>query len=488
MKKLLCLLLCLLLTAGVLVACASNDTDKEAGSGTESTTGNNDDNKDDDNKDDDDDDNGVVAQKSFLYGLSMEGIVLSELDEQGRLINLWELEMDTLEPYSYRGQKSEPTFSFVYGEDGKLTEISELPVIYDAQGNTTLGEGEDGMAATIEYHPNGSVKSMIVSESDESMTMNVVYGFDAQGRPEQAGMEMIVGETTRSMSASCVYEEGKATLTGKEDDTVEGIITLEFNENGKPTKAIVTEEEDEEGEEMSWTWDGDLLTCYTDSYQMGAEGAAPTTYIRKTLHTYDENGNRIKTEVKENDELTGYTTFEYDEDGRLVEAITYDEDDEETECVFYEYDEDGTLLTVTEESEWRTVTYDGEGRRLYSETAYERHVMGTLIGYEVFIYENVYDVDENAPYAYYEKETINLCDLDMEVTEAGETKVTFYSEDDEEVDETTGESLNDREARLDSWGNYMDPESNEIYYFQKYLNEDGTLYYYTAAGVKTNVE
>lgn len=488
MKKLLCLLLCLLLTAGVLVACASNDTDKEAGSGTESTTGNNDDNKDDDNKDDDDDDNGVVAQKSFLYGLSMEGIVLSELDEQGRLINLWELEMDTLEPYSYRGQKSEPTFSFVYGEDGKLTEISELPVIYDAQGNTTLGEGEDGMAATIEYHPNGSVKSMIVSESDESMTMNVVYGFDAQGRPEQAGMEMIVGETTRSMSASCVYEEGKATLTGKEDDTVEGIITLEFNENGKPTKVIVLEEEDEEGEEMSWTWDGDLLTCYTESYQRGIEGAAPTTYIRKTLHTYDENGNRIKTEVKENDELTGYTTFEYDEDGRLVEAITYDEDDEETECVFYEYDEDGTLLTVTEESEWRTVTYDGEGRRLYSETAYERHVMGTLIGYEVFIYENVYDVDENAPYAYYEKETINLCDLDMEVTEAGETKVTFYSEDDEEVDETTGESLNDREARLDSWGNYMDPESNEIYYFQKYLNEDGTLYYYTAAGVKTNVE
>lgn len=488
MKKLLCLLLCLLLTAGVLVACASNDTDKEAGSGTESTTGNNDDNKDDDNKDDDDDDNGVVAQKSFLYGLSMEGIVLSELDEQGRLINLWELEMDTLEPYSYRGQKSEPTFSFVYGEDGKLTEISELPVIYDAQGNTTLGEGEDGMAATVEYHPNGSVKSMIVSESDESMTMNVVYGFDAQGRPEQAGMEMIVGETTRSMSASCVYEEGKATLTGKEDDTVEGIITLEFNENGKPTKVIVLEEEDEEGEEMSWTWDGDLLTCYTESYQRGIEGAAPTTYIRKTLHTYDENGNRIKTEVKENDELTGYTTFEYDEDGRLVEAITYDEDDEETECVFYEYDEDGTLLTVTEESEWRTVTYDGEGRRLYSETAYERHVMDVLIGYEVYIYENVYDVDENAPYAYYEKETINLCDLDMEVTEAGETKVTFYSEDDEEVDETTGESLNDREARLDSWGNYMDPESNEIYYFQKYLNEDGTLYYYTAAGVKTNVE
>lgn len=488
MKKLLCLLLCLLLTAGVLVACASNDTDKEAGSGTESTTGNNDDNKDDDNKDDDDDDNGVVAQKSFLYGLSMEGIALIELDEQGRLINLWDLEMDTLEPYSYRGQKSDPTFSFVYGEDGKLTEISELPVIYDAQGNTTLGEGEDGMAATIEYHPNGSVKSMIVSVSDESMTMNVVYGFDAQGRFDQVGMEMIVGETTRSMSASCVYEEGKATLTVKEDDTVEGIITLEFNENGKPTKAIVTEEEDEEGEEMSWTWDGDLLTCYTDSYQMGAEGAAPTTYIRKTLHTYDENGNRIKTEVKENDELTGYTTFEYDEDGRLVEAITYDEDDEETECVFYEYDEDGTLLTVTEESEWRTVTYDGEGRRLYSETAYERHVMGTLIGYEVYIYENVYDVDENAPYAYYEKETINLCDLDMEVTEAGETKVTFYSEDDEEVDETTGESLNDREARLDSWGNYMDPESNEIYYFQKYLNEDGTLYYYTAAGVKTNVE
>lgn len=488
MKKLLCLLLCLLLTAGVLVACASNDTDKEAGSGTESTTGNNDDNKDDDNKDDDDDDNGVVAQKSFLYGLSMEGIALIELDEQGRLINLWDLEMDTLEPYSYRGQKSDPTFSFVYGEDGKLTEISELPVIYDAQGNTTLGEGEDGMAATIEYHPNGSVKSMIVSVSDESMTMNVVYGFDAQGRPEQVGMEMIVGETTRSMSASCVYEEGKATLTGKEDDTVEGIITLEFNENGKPTKVIVLEEEDEEGEEMSWTWDGDLLTCYTESYQRGIEGAAPTTYIRKTLHTYDENGNRIKTEVKENDELTGYTTFEYDEDGRLVEAITYDEDDEETECVFYEYDEDGTLLTVTEESEWRTVTYDGEGRRLYSETAYERHVMGTLIGYEVFIYENVYDVDENAPYAYYEKETINLCDLDMEVTEAGETKVTFYSEDDEEVDETTGESLNDREARLDSWGNYMDPESNEIYYFQKYLNEDGTLYYYTAAGVKTNVE
>ena len=41
---------------------------------------------------------------------------------------------------------------------------------------------------------------------------------------------------------------------------------------------------------------------------------------------------------------------------------------------------------------------------------------------------------------------------------------------------------------MDSWGNYMDPESNEIYYFQKYLNEDGTLYYYTAAGVKTNVE
>ena len=483
MKKLLCLLLCLLLTAGVLVACASNDTDKEAGSGTESTTGNN-----DDNKDDDDDDNSVVAQKSFLYGLSMEGIVLSELDEQGRLINLWELEMDTLEPYSYRGQKNDPTLSFVYGEDGKLTEISELPVIYDAQGNITIREGEDEMAATIEYHPNGSVKSMIASESDESMTMNVVYGFDAQGRLDQVGMEMIVGETTQSMLASCVYEEEKATLTVKEDDTVMGIITLEFNENGKPTKVIVLEEEDEEGEEVSWTWDGDLLTCYTDSYQMGIEGAAPTTYIRKTLHTYDENGNRIKTEEKENDELTGYTTFEYDEDGRLVEAITYDEDDEETECVFYEYDEDGTLLTVTEESEWRTVTYDGEGRRLYSETAYERHVMDALIGYEVFIYENIYDVDENAPYAYYEKETINLCDLDMEVTEVGETKVTFYSEHDEEVDETTGESLNDREARLDSWGNYMDPESNEIYYFQKYLNEDGTLYYYTAAGVKTNVE
>lgn len=482
MKKLLCLMLCLLMTVGVFAACAKSDPEKEKVSETESTTTNNPDNNGD-----------VVSDKPLVYGLSMSGITVSETDDRGRLINIWVLEPETMDVPSYQGRKVDPMISFEYGADGKLTKIDGEPVTYDAQGNATAGEGEEVMPVTLEYHSNGSIKKITTTWSDESMSMVIFNSYDEQGRFVQDGMEVTAGgTTTRGISQTCVYEERKITLTMKDGDTVAGTYILELNEKGQPTKATMTEEGDEEGEEgeeMSWTWDGDLLTCYTESFQRGIEGAAPTTCIWKVLHTYDEKGNRIKTEVKENDELREYTTFDYDEEGRLFEVITYDEDDEETEFVCFEYDEDGTLLTVTEETDLETLVYDGQGRLLRYESLSENYLLNILVGYEETIREYVYDVDKSAPYAYYEMETVNEYDDEMELIKAGETKVIFYSEHDDLVDETTGEEIENREYNQDQWGNYMDSENNnEIYYFQKYLNEDGTLYYYTAAGVKTNVE
>lgn len=482
MKKLFCLLLCLLMLVSVLAACSNvpsgNAGDDPAGdNGGGNTDG-------DPSKDSD-----ATATRRFTMFHS--AIAEYEVDSQGRLIKVWNvnefLDRDPDEESAIMG--------FVYGEDGKLSAVcnsgTEEPISYE--GETPMLDGE--MALRLEYHDNGSIKTFELVEYKSG------YTFDQTGRmtsmvmpaappSEEDASADIDPELLGKAVYTFTYEGNKATLTVMVNGELYAeSLEVEFDAVGYPVNMVVSSEG---ASEMSyaWKWENDLMMKMTMRMSREQEGQTVTN-VREVNMTYDEKGNRTRMERLTNGELDGATVYTYDANGLMLTEKSLDENGAEEYVMEYYYD-NGVYTG-------KKKTYSTENMESYMVLWCEYNADGDLIAEaerlaypdgEYVITETKYqaaEVPEGALYdeIRYVQETRYRAN--GEVVKASECKVVYWSDEFwNPVDEVTGEMLHrDGESQQDAYGNYTDMETNEIYYFQKYIDANGKLFYYTADGVKT---
>ena len=77
-----------------------------------------------------------------------------------------------------------------------------------------------------------------------------------------------------------------------------------------------------------------------------------------TTYTYNEEDQLIRTDDYAQDELLGYTLYEYDEQGNQISESTYSPDGTLRERLVSEWDEDGNIVSEN--------IYDGDGNLLSS--------------------------------------------------------------------------------------------------------------------------
>ena len=138
-----------------------------------------------------------------------------------------------------------------------------------------------------------------------------------------------------------------------------------------------------------------LINHIEYDYDKHGNITAGTTFdsegIMDYAYTREYNGDRLSREnhFDSNGELNYSFLFEYDEAGNLVKKHHLNENDEEDWIFIYEY-KDGKKVKYTTFADGKAVLYaeyeyDEDGNQT-KETVYEPD--GTLVRYDVFLYEN----------------------------------------------------------------------------------------------------
>ncbi|MBR2292924.1 MAG: hypothetical protein IKA44_01270 [Clostridia bacterium] len=480
MKKLLCLLLCLVMIVATFAACGKKDKDEApAESTTAAPAGPSDPTPP------------AIQEVKKNYGIFMEGPIEYVLDDKGRLIEIWMLDEECLQREGSYSDELKPWIDFVYGTDGKLTKCSDMPISYDGQGNATMG---DATAITLEYHTNGSIKLVEAN--------GIGYGFDEQGRFASFSMPESANET---MVYTYAYEANKVTVTFAVNDVpMEGVsVVMEFNADGNPIKAL--EIMGEETDECGWTWNGNKVASYYEygTVTVSVEGGegTPVQYKDETFFTYDANGNLTKEESKRDGVLKEYTVYTYNAAGKILSEKEYDAENVEQYSVIYEYDNNGNLLTKTRTKINGTVEVtDGEGRTIREVEKDEINMGPGITGY--VLRETIYDYTVNEHYnevrkvknTYYDNNNTVIPAMSDEYWKINYIKIDEidYGYKSYRVDEATGEKLSIEGYGNDQYGNYLTVDPNtgsttSVHYYQKYCGDDGRIFYYTAEGVITYV-
>ena len=490
MKKLVCLLLCLVMVVATFAACGKkNDNEESVDSATETPTGPSEPTPP------------VTQEAKRNYGLFVEGVIEYVLDDKGRLVEIWSLDSETLDRESAYADVLESWISFVYGADGKLIEFFGQPVTYDGQGNATYGEDEPSTPVIFEYHTNGSIKKLAATLTVGTDSYTTEYNFDEQGRFTVFGtIETSIegGNTVTEKSIyNFTYEVNKVTISVVYNDVpVEGVsMVMEFDADGKPIKVL--EIEGEESDEFGWTWDGSrVASCYEygTTSQSGSDGqSTPVRYKDEIFFTYDENGNRTKSESKRDGVLKEYTVYTYNAANQILFEKEYNAENVEESSVVYDYDAQGNLLTKTSTKGDNIYVTDGEGRPIREVEKIENDVGSGMMGYEIREIRYEYNTPAGALYDTIEKrKSTNYDNNGTVISEVSDEYWEIrYMDGRKVIDEATGSSLYDGNTFYrDSYGNYIIVDNGVptgVRYYQKYCGNDGRIFYYTAEGVLTYV-
>ena len=326
------------------------------------------------------------------------------------------------------------------------------------------------------------------------------------------------------------YEGNVQTITMLQNGQLyDAEIKINYNEDGNPLKQT-TRMGEETIVNKEWTYDGKILVSINDY------DSSETTSL-----TYDNSGLLVRTETKKNDALAKYTVFTYNGEGLRLTEKTYTADDTYEEGYTYAY-EGNVRKTVTREriegltrrSVWvydayeNTISnttyseyeseYEGEPTRYYQEnyTEYDNEgrivlstdttyidVDGVKTKWYVDTRRSDYNVPAGANYEWVRMDSITYY-FDASDGINGLTGENMYlikvyyvkrvtegnTTNERWVNEITGDILPEgSDKRRDDYGNYLEVIDGEptdtIIYYQKYCDDNGVFWYFTADGVKT---
>jgi RHS repeat-associated protein len=234
---------------------------------------------------------------------------------------------------------------------------------YDASGNLVRETDPAGDERTIGYDGDNRVNSITSPrgnlEGAEPAEFTTMVERDAQGRPL---------EVTDPLGAVTEFEyDGNGNLASLTD--ANGHTTTyaynpddERTEVEKPNRATLQTDYDGAGDVISQT-DGNGKTTEYVRNVLGQPVEVIDPLGRKTLKAFDAAGNMIGVD----DAAERETTYAYDKANRLTSA-SYSE--EATPDASFEYDEDGNLIEMSDgsgESSWH---YDQLGQLTRSQTGH----------------------------------------------------------------------------------------------------------------------
>lgn len=243
-------------------------------------------------------------------------------------------------------------------------------------------------------------------DGQDKLLSRTTYEYDEEGRPVR---EMTYSQEDLVRELRNTYDEEGHILTqeeiGPEGQTVRREESV-YDEWGNRTYYKVTEEKGKVTEfsnEYTYDEQGHMLTCayYYNGTKNGTE-----------VYTYDAQGRLIRMEdgdhlfeyeyeddllaqIYEKDGLGWYTTFSYDEEGRLVlQERLFALDRSLVEALQYTYDADGRLIreeTLDEEGASKgSIGYDhDENGNQIRKTVYDE--TGSIVSYETKEYEPIQD-------------------------------------------------------------------------------------------------
>ena len=229
-----------------------------------------------------------------------------EYDESNRLIKkeYWIGEEGCSERYEY-----------TYDDNGNI--VCETYVVDASSQNPT-----EVYTYTWEYDEAGNlVTYKMVYNNDNSFNTITEYKYDERGN--------LLDEYCR------VYPE--------EENGFLGRITYEYDANNRVIKKM---ESYSEGEIYQW-----------ETYEYDAAGNQVRTLIGYNTQSeasieqkfeYDDRGNLIKHTNIQRGELAWYIVYEYDEEGRVLKKLEYNEKDELGKSYLYEYDKWGNEIQYEE--------------------------------------------------------------------------------------------------------------------------------------------
>ncbi len=465
----------------------------------------------------------TAAESIILTDPHRSNLMLTVYDKKGRLVEIWDVE-DTLDwKYPYLN----PLYSFEYGEDGMLTyyggstvsskidyDSDKKPYFVDKEINSTAISLE-----SISYHENGSVKQIAFYLGTQLQTDT----YDERGRIISAAW---VNENGSKGEYRSEYKDNKQTITMLQNgELYDADIVIEYNSDGNPVKQI-TRMGENVSVDKEWTYNGKQLVSLID------RDSSKTVTV-----TYDENGLLVRSEIEENGELTEYTVFTYNSDGLRLSEKTYEANESyrsgytysysgsERKTVTFEVIEGDDVRSVrvrdayekpisdTEYTRYEgeysgeqavyygeyRVEYDGEGRIGSSTEITYVDIDGTKTKYRTESRRRSY-VDQlvkNYEWSLTESTTYHISDSDRPSNYIDLARVYYYAKYtrgnttyEREVNEATGEFLPEGDNKWkDDFGNYYLVENGErtdtIIYYQKYCDNNGVFYYFTADGVKT---
>ena len=223
-------------------------------------------------------------------------------------------------------------------EDGQLVSTGEYE--FDSEGISfkkyETEEYEDGSKCIYEYNESGDSMGYVLCDEDGNITESYRTEYVTDGEGNLTGEKVYENE-------SLVQEIKYAAASNEEEEFLYAEEVATYAEDG--SKAV--EKYDENGEliaELAYDAEGKKLYEYELEY------------------FYDEDGNHISTEKREDGELKQEVIYEYDEEGNIKTEKTYEGKKlvkevqyAETEYFYYEakvitYNDDGTK-TVEEYDE-----------------------------------------------------------------------------------------------------------------------------------------
>jgi len=298
-------------------------------------------------------------QTDIIYGVDpVRGSMYTyHFDEKGRLSEIWSAD-DILEwGYHY----FQPAYSFVYGEDGRLTRFAfsenVYHIAYNNDGTPYFSDASESMYTsaslqTLILHENGSIKQIAFDIGGEVQTIT----FDEKGRITSVAW---AGDSDSGEYGSS-YENNRQVITLTEDGQLyDAEIIIEYNEDGKPLKQSTRMGQNTEIN-LEWSYHEKVLVSVVDH-----DDAENITL------TYDDNGCLVRKETKRDGVLTEYVVYTYDQNGLRLTEMQYDAEDNYQEGYTYSYTQ-GNLETITRETiegERYVRVYDAKGNML-SETIY----------------------------------------------------------------------------------------------------------------------
>ncbi len=468
-----------------------------------------------------------TLESTVVYTLVENYLMIHKYDDAGRLIEMWNVSDELQQDYVSNGYPTDglsPWYSFAYSDEGRLTHFNGVAISYGGGGDVCYAPSSayvlDRQLLSVSYHENGMIKEISERVLNTEDKREETLIFDDSGR--------IIGILEKDMNEDLgteeshmilTYEEKKIVMTMKYDgELYDADETLELNDEGLPSKISYRI-----GEQTTvvkeWTYDGQCLTGYSN-YQENTN----------TTLTYDDSGYLIRSETQKDGEVIEYTLYTYNDDGKLLTQKQYDAEGQCQMSDTYEYDVSGTISTITREkadyvrgdtdvyvhtkdgTTWTSTSGEsGDSTRNVSNNygtmlkREEERYIGSVDGngnmtwkyWYTHMTEYTYDIPEEACYDYIVSERFTYHITDHEWFPEDSVKLSYYKIDENydwidsgdpncyrQVNELTGEYLNTEKDEYgrgflkDTYGNWLNSDDS-IYYYQKYCDGDGRIWYTT---------